>query len=279
MPSLRTASLALSEYAGLDLGKLFRSIRRVPGYLADRARFRKQYGGPMSWRPCLHDRDEEAGRSRGEYFVQDLYVARKIHACKPKHHVDVGSRVDGFVAHVAAFRQIEVWDIRPISSSIPGVRFRQADLMDASSTPRDYCDSLSCLHALEHFGLGRYGDPLDAEGSRRGFLNMAAVLQPGGRLHLSVPVGKERVLFNSHRIFDPATIDAWARERGLQLIEFACIGSDDAITEYHDWPAAFEIVRGSAYLLGVFCFQRPGADGHSEGKAFLGQSETTQGET
>lgn len=93
-------------------------------------------------------------------------VARAIHTAKPVKHVDIGSRVDGFVAHVASFREIEVFDVRPISTAVPGVLFRQADLMDSPSLPADtegggYCDSLSCLHAIEHFGLGRYGDTVD----------------------------------------------------------------------------------------------------------------------
>jgi len=37
--------------------------------------------------------------------------------------VDIGSRVDGFVAHVASFREIEVFDVRPISAQIPASSF------------------------------------------------------------------------------------------------------------------------------------------------------------
>ena len=39
-----------------------------------------------------------------------------IYAARPEKHVDVGSRVDGFVAHVASFREIEVFDVRPIAT-------------------------------------------------------------------------------------------------------------------------------------------------------------------
>ena len=65
-------------------------------------------------------------------------------------HVDVGSRVDGFVAHVAAFRPIQVVDIRRLSNTVPNVTFLQADFM--STLPDSLvacCDSLSCLHALD----------------------------------------------------------------------------------------------------------------------------------
>jgi hypothetical protein len=40
-------------------------------------------------------------------------------------------------------------------------------------------DSISCLHALEHFGLGRYGDRLDPNGHETGFLKLLDMLKPG----------------------------------------------------------------------------------------------------
>ena len=56
-------------------------------------------------------------------------MARWIFEAQPQHHVDVGSRVDGFVAHVASFRDCEVFDVRPITTRIPGIGFKLADLM------------------------------------------------------------------------------------------------------------------------------------------------------
>jgi hypothetical protein len=83
-----------------------------------------------------------------------------------------------------------VFDVRPITTQIPGVAFKQADLMRnvaATVSPGGYCDSLSCLHALEHFGLGRYGDPIDPQGHEKGITSMTALLKPDGACHLSIP--------------------------------------------------------------------------------------------
>lgn len=71
--------------------------------------------------PCLDDKYDNAGTWDGHYFYQDLYVAQKIFKKKPVKHVDIGSRIDGFVTHVASFREIELLDIRKMESSIPNI--------------------------------------------------------------------------------------------------------------------------------------------------------------
>lgn len=152
--------------------------------------------------PCLRDRDEAAGTASGHYFHQDLLVAQKIWKADPHRHVDVGSRVDSFVAHVATFRPIEVLDIRPIEASITNITFRQRDILQDDPSMDGSTDSLSCLHALEHVGLGRYGDPIDYYGYLKGWKNLVKMLRPGGRFYFSVPVSAhQRVEFDAHRIF------------------------------------------------------------------------------
>lgn len=152
--------------------------------------------------PFYEDRYETAGEASGHYFHQDLYVAREIFNRKPERHVDVGSSIYGFVSHVATFRTIEVLDIRPMRSSVKGVTFIQQDIMEIDENMLGYTDSISCLHALEHFGLGRYGDPIDYSGWAKGLSNLTSMLEPGGMLYLSVPTGStQRVEFNAHRVF------------------------------------------------------------------------------
>jgi len=244
----------LSMQFGLDPRRMARSCRGIPRYLADWFRFRRVFAGQMDFFPCLYDWYEEGGSTKSEYFWQDLHIARKIHLANPLTHVDIGSRIDGFVAHVASFRQVEVFDIRPVSSIIPGVTFRQADLMNPSKPISDYCDSLSCLHALEHFGLGRYGDPLDPEGYAAGLKNMASILKQGGVFYLSVPIGKERVEFNAHRVFDPRSLVRLAASNGLSLKEFAWIASSQAPTPSASPEQDMEKLAKTRYALGMFTF-------------------------
>jgi SAM-dependent methyltransferase len=151
--------------------------------------------------PCLDDRSRESGTASGHYFHQDLLVANKIFKNNPAKHIDIGSRVDGLVAHVASFREIEVLDIRELKRDIQNVRFKQVDLMDKKFHLPDYCDSVSCLHALEHFGLGRYGDKVDYDGHLIGWENIYRLLKKNGKFYFSVPIGEQRIEFNAHRVF------------------------------------------------------------------------------
>lgn len=234
-PTILKLYWLLSSQFGLDLRLFPRALYGVPAYLRDLITFRRSYKGKLRIMPCLHDRYEEGGGTKNEYFWQDLLVARAIHEGNPIKHVDVGSRVDGFVAHVASFRECEVFDVRPISTKVPGLVFRQADLMDSASLPissEGYCDFLSCLHAIEHFGLGRYGDVINPKGYQRGIANMAKLLQPGGTLYLSTPIGQERVEFNANWVFAPRSIVHWAKSVGLTLQKLIIIAQANEPKEW-----------------------------------------------
>ena len=202
---------------GFDPRKLARALAQLPRYVGNLRRFRKSFNGELRLRPSLHDSHETAGAVGSEYFWQDLWVAQKIFRANPVRHVDVGSRIDGFVAHVASFRSLEVLDIREVPVSIPGVDFRQADLMRPPRQLIGFTPSLSCLHALEHFGLGRYGDPLSVDGHLEGMRSLSQLISLGGILYLGCPTGRLRVEFDSHRVLDPMLIVDVGREAGLVL--------------------------------------------------------------
>jgi hypothetical protein len=249
----------VASQLGIDLRVFMRSLRGLPIYLRDWYKFRKNFAGTMKIMPCLHDRYEEGGVTKSEYFWQDLLVARAIYEAKPVKHVDIGSRVDGFVAHVASYREIEVFDVRPISTALPGVVFRQADLMNPTALltaagSEGYCDSLSCLHAIEHFGLGRYGDPINPEGYQHGIANMAQLLQPGGTFYLSTPIGQERVEFNANWVFDPRNIVRCAVDAGMTLQKLIVITSAKGAYDSGMDDASLEALSFTDYHLGLFTF-------------------------
>jgi len=137
----------------------------------------------------------------GHYFHQDLLVARKIFNKNPQTHVDIGSRTDGFVSSVAVFREIQVFDIRNQESKVKNIVFKQADFMKISESLYGYCDSVSALHSIEHFGLGRYNDPIDYNGHLKGIDCIHKLLSSNGTFYFSVPIGPQRIEFNAHRVF------------------------------------------------------------------------------
>lgn len=242
---------------GLDPRRLLASLRFLPRYLLDLASFRRQLGPdrgsfPIRLFPILSDRYMPGGTAKGHYFHQDLWAARHVFEARPQDHLDVGSRVDGFIAHLLCFRSVQVLDVRDMPSKVRGLSFRQADMM-AAPPPGLQADSVSCLHALEHFGLGRYGDPVDAQGWHKGLRNLAGLVKEGGRLYLSVPVGTQAVEFNAQRIFDPATLPAAAAALGLRLVEFSFVDDAGDFHERQD-PAAAHCTYGC----GCYLFEKRG---------------------
>jgi hypothetical protein len=182
------------------------NLANFPGFFRDYFQFSKKAGRFYEFKagkinPQLNDKNNLSGNLADHYFYQDLLVAGRIFKNNPQKHVDIGSRVDGFVAHVASFREIEVFDIRPLNINNQNIKFKRADFMKPDSSLNDYTDSISCLHALEHFGLGRYGDPLDVSGHLKGFDLIYSVLKKGGKFYFSSPIGPLRIEFNAHRVF------------------------------------------------------------------------------
>lgn len=213
--------------SGVDLSRFFRSWSLWSIYRTNRTAFFKQAEASShifatgSALPCLWDRMDKGGVARGQYFFQDLMVARWIYERRPVSHIDVGSRVDGFVAHVAVFMKILILDLRDVDSTDPNIEFQKRDIMVDDPKWWDSTESLSCLHALEHFGLGRYGDSIDFEGHVVGFRNMAKMLKLGGVFYFSVPIGaKQRIEFDAHRVFSLPYLLSLIRDNGLMVADF-----------------------------------------------------------
>lgn len=191
---------------GWNVDKTISFFKGLPFYFKDLKELKKQKGENNDFEfanpiPILDEKTESAGIMSGQYFHQDLYVAQLINKNNPIKHVDIGSRIDGFVAHVASFREIEIFDIRNQKSNVENITFKKADLMDENQIEKEYCDSISCLHAIEHFGLGRYGDPIDYFGHIKALENIYGMLKKDGKFYFSTPIGKSRIQFNAHRIF------------------------------------------------------------------------------
>lgn len=204
--------------------------------------------------PVISDKYMEAGSIDIHYFLQDIYMARKVIQFGEKDHYDIGSRVDGFISHLLvsdSIKSVTMLDIRPLSVSIPKLNFIQTDATTLDGIPDNSIRSLSSLHAIEHFGLGRYGDPIDPDAWKKALIAVQKKLARGGRFFLSVPIGvKDKVCFNAHRIFSPETIMNSLDH--LELSHFCYVNQYKVIeSTCRDY-----LKTGGEYDCGMFIFDR-----------------------
>ena len=227
-------------------------IAYLPRYLLHWIRYRNLAPTlSMRWRdsyPCLGDWTSTTPFD-AHYFYQGGWLARCVHRAAPKHHIDVGSSVLT-MSVLSAFVDTTFIDVRPLAASLAGLDSKAGDILALPYADRSI-ESLSCLHVIEHIGLGRYNDALDPKGSVKAATELARVLTPGGHLYLSLPVGRARTCFNAHRVHGPSDVPAMFT--GLHLLEFGYVDDDG---NYYDraQPSAAENLD---YGCGLYHFEKP----------------------
>jgi hypothetical protein len=223
------------------------SLRYLPRYAADWFAFRRQAG---SWSvkaadsyPCLADRLPTTPFDP-HYFYQGNWLARRLAEAKPRQHVDVGSSVL-MIGVLSAHVPTIFVDYRPLVVQQSGLTCVAADINRLPFADRSVA-SLSCLHVIEHIGLGRYGDPINADGARLAAEELQRLVGPGGTLYLSTPIGRERVCFNAHRVFAPTTILSWFSQ--LQLARFSYVSDDGSLNEDVSPTQALQLDYGCGFF-------------------------------
>ena len=186
---------------------------------------------------CKGDKYAQNGNVDSQYFIQDIWGARKVLENKPSMHYDVGSSVVGFIAHLLAQGQkITLIDIRPMDNNFDtnflnqkgGISYIQANATLLENIADNSLESISALCSVEHFGLGRYGDPIEPDAWEKALRAFQRVLKPGGKLYFSVPVGQiDKVCFNAHRVYRPQTIIDVLDE--MQILEMGYISTFDVV--------------------------------------------------
>ena len=211
-------------------------VRRAVGAALKLRRFRREFAAfhklnqqsdrrfALRWEdrlPCLYDRTNDTSFDR-QYLYHPAWAARVLSVTKPAEHVDISSILH-FSTLISAFLPVRFYDYRPADITLDGLAVGRADLT-ALPFENDSLSSLSCMHTVEHIGLGRYGDPLDPEGDLKAMRELRRVLAPGGNLLFAVPIGRPKLMFNGHRIYSYSQVlDAFP---GLDLVEFSLILDD-----------------------------------------------------
>jgi SAM-dependent methyltransferase len=208
---------------------------------------------PIEWRDA-----EQQPNDNTEYTVFDehyiyhpAWAARILARTRPKGHVDISSTLS-FCSIVSAFVPVKFYDYRPARLSLSELTSEKADLLALPFADRSIA-SLSCMHTVEHVGLGRYGDPLDPDGDLKAMAELTRVLAPAGDLLFVVPTGRPRVVFNAHRIYSFEQVRSAFSE--LALEEFSLI-PDDAQARGIVANASPEEADRQNYGCGCYWFRR-----------------------
>lgn len=205
------------------------------------------------WRnriPCLADRTGTTRFDR-HYVYHTAWAARKLAQMKPSFHCDFSSLIY-FPTMMSSIVPITFYEYRPTRVTLPGLKVKSADLLQLPFADQTLL-SISCMHVVEHLGLGRYGDPLDPAADRRAMAELARVLAPGGSLLFVTPIGKPCVRFNAHRIYSADQIrDAFAE---LDLHEFVLIPDYEHDGDMVRDPSP-ELLARQRFACGCFLFMR-----------------------
>jgi len=200
--------------------------------------------------PCYWDASVNTGFDR-HYVFHTAWAARVVKKIAPTFHIDISSSLF-FSTIVSAFVPIKFYDYRPANIQIPGFESLKGDLMKLPFEDKSV-NSISCLHTIEHIGLGRYGDPLDYDGDLKAIKELIRVVAENGNLLIVVPVGKNKIQFNAHRIYSYSQIINYFKE--LKLVEFSLLTDDENESSWIN-NAAEDIANKQNYGCGCFWFRR-----------------------
>jgi hypothetical protein len=202
----------------------------------------------LDLQPCLGDWTPSTPFDP-HYFYQGAWAARKLRKSGATEHVDIASSVL-MISVLSGFVDTTFVDYRPLKANLSGLNSIPGDILSLPYSDGSI-NSLSCLHVIEHIGLGRYGDPLDSMGSVKAAKELQRVLAIGGNLLVSLPVGRQRICFNAHRVHSPMTVLELFSD--LRLVDFSYV--DDAGKLHNNVEPSDAL--NLEYGCGLFDFRKP----------------------
>lgn len=202
------------------------------------------------WYQCLNDKTDLTTFD-AHYIYHSAWATRILKKINPTLHTDISSSLH-FCSIASAFFQIEFYDYRPAPIFLSNLKTKTADLTQLFFNDNSI-QSLSCMHTVEHIGLGRYGDPIDYDGDLKAINELKRVLAFNGNLLFVVPIGKPKILFNAHRIYSYEQVLSYFND--LNLVEFSLI-PDNAFETGMIQNATEEICNLQNYACGCFWFKK-----------------------
>ncbi len=240
--------LYISREFGFDPIKLLSALRGLIWFTVNLTRYySRSHDYSIQIQPVFSDKNAYSGSANGHYFWQDLICAKWIFEQSPETHLDVGSRIDGFIAHLLTFMKVYQIDVRENPLAIDGFTSLVSDLTENFEESNLKFSSVSSLHSLEHFGLGRYGDAINPIGHELGLMNLSTYVSSAGFFYVSYPVGNQIVQFNAQRLLRAD----WAVRvlAGFEPLQYVNIPWRGTPKFGHGSPKHSEFEAGSAVLI------------------------------
>jgi hypothetical protein len=142
-------------------------------------------------------------RETNHYGITDTYLYQAldahISAISGKNVAVMGSVVPWYESILLAYgAHPTTIEYNKIISKHPGLEVLTVAEFEAA--PRLF-DAVLSVSSFEHDGLGRYGDPINPNGDLIAMEKTKKMLKPGGLLFLAIPIGRDRLVWNAHRIY------------------------------------------------------------------------------
>ena len=205
----------------------------------------------QNFQPCLNDNTALTGFDR-HYVYHPAWAIRIVKEINPIKHIDISSTLH-FCASLSAIVPVDFYDFRPAKLDLSNLNSLQGNLLNLPFASNSI-ESISCMHTIEHIGLGRYGDTLDYDGDIKAINELKRVVSIGGDLLFVTPIGaKNLICFNAHRIYTKELVMQLFSE--LQLIEFTLIPENDEDGGLIIDPSV-ELLNRQKYACGCFWFKK-----------------------
>ena len=161
------------------------------------------------------------------YGETDLYlyqaIERYISHIGGKSVAVIGSVIPWYESILLAYGAFPTTvEYNKIISLDPRLKVCTVDEYDAD--PQLF-DAILSISSFEHDGLGRYGDPINPNGDLEAMEKTKKMLKKEGLLFLAVPIGKDCLVWNLHRIYGKLRLKALLK--GWRIVEYFGFSSQD----------------------------------------------------
>jgi SAM-dependent methyltransferase len=224
---------ALDERLGSGPGRvsLHQRLAQIEGYLADGP------GGPAAraglwFNPPVPVRNGPDGAEVllvNERIVEQPYVFAALAGVSgPLRVLDVGGGESTVALSLASLgHEVHIVDPRGYGLAHPRLQVHAVRLDELPAGPP--FQAVVALSAIEHFGLGSYGQDDAAQRLDQAALSdIRERLAPGGRLILTVPCGREGSVDDFQRVYTPAELRVMLGS--WELDDFTLVWQRDRLT-------------------------------------------------